>query len=130
MLHEVKVFSPDGKLKSIVSPKALSNRMWRQQGLTVKSYKEPTKAEKKAQEIENAKDKVKCMYCVKLFKPRQLTSKVCPANRCRQRHYRSFGAVPRGPKKCATCNKEFHATASRRFCNNPCVHRSKYRKKK
>jgi len=130
MIYEVKVFSPSGELKKTIKPKYLINRVWRSEGLTTKSFKEPTLKEIALQEIENKKDKVKCIYCPKYFKARHLTSKVCKSTRCKQKHYRAFGAVPKEDKICPVCFNPFYATPSRKFCNNPCKFRSKSKRKR
>ena len=130
MIYPVKVFYPDGKLKKIISSKVITNRTWRSLKCTTASFKEPTLKEIKLKEIEGKKDKIKCIFCPKYFKARYLTSKVCKSARCKQKHYRKFGAVPKEAKICPICSAHFYATPSRKFCNNPCKFRSKSKRKK
>ena len=125
MLYEVRVFSPDGKLKKIIRPKYLIDCVWKREGLTTDSFKEPTLQDMVLQEIEDKKGKIKCSHCPRYFKARHLTSKVCKSARCKQKQYREFGAVPKEDKICPTCSKPFYAIPSRKFCNNPCKFRSK-----
>jgi len=125
MIYDVKVLTPDGTVKKIVKVKTLMHKIWKDEGLSTRSFKEMN-AEAKAKALAKAEGPKKtCKYCPTVFSPKFDTSIVCKSKACKQRHYRAIGAAPKLPKTCPRCTKTFYGTENRIYCNNPC----KYSKK-
>lgn len=129
MIYDVRVLTPEGKVKKIVKVKTLMNQIWKQEGLSTRSFKEMN-AEAKAKALAKADGpKKKCKYCPTLFSPRFPTSLVCKSKACKQRHYRELGAAPKIEKICIRCKKPFKGNQLRIYCNNPCKYSKKFLRK-
>lgn len=124
MLYDVKVYSPEGKLKKTIKSKELMANIWRSEGLNTKTCEEMQKEiDLTQQKIEASK--VQCNYCDQKFIPRHKTSICCGSKTCKQRYYREKKAAIQVEITCPLCNKKFMAIESRVYCNDPCVYNKK-----
>lgn len=131
MIYDVKVLNSKGELKQTITADTLLKQVWKAEGCPTKHVDELLEIArlKKDKKVRVDSDRKKCKYCPELFFPKFATSITCPKNKCKQRHYRERGAMPRTAMVCPKCNKTFQGYERSVYCNNPCVYTKKWKRK-
>jgi hypothetical protein len=121
-MSEVRVYDSNGKLKKTISAEAVTNMLCQPSVAALHSLSWPG---------ENRK----CKECGTEFFTALKRQVFCKKSnsadeQCSKINYRRRKlAVNKKPKNCITCGKSFIGTPSRKYCNQPCEHIPRRRKK-
>ena len=133
MIYDVRVLDHLGELKKTITADTLLKQVWKAEGCPTKHVDELLEIARlkknKNKKVRVDSDRKKCKYCPELFFPKFSTSLICPKNKCKQKHYRELGAMPRVEMTCPKCNKIFQGYERSVYCNSPCVYTKKWKRK-
>ncbi len=131
MLHEVRIYGADSKLKKTVSVESIRKNHWKEfeEACMPGGVKVVPKEKRVVPKVIRTLDPIKCVFCKKMFTPPTLNTTHCPGDPAKDilpcRILKQIAKVKAAEKRrqCPTCTKWFTYTrVKQRWCLNPCTH--------